>query len=86
MKKIILSIAMISSVSFTSCSADSIVEKIKEELEIKCQECTLKTVVSNVCDNGDGSITVTVGDVGTNVVIGYNEYIAAQKTAGATCK
>ena len=88
MKKIILSIAMLASVAFVSCSDD-------DDNKDSCKTCTLTLVSINTstkyCDNGDGKITATIAGQETSIDIPegmtFDTYIsnAIEKT-GATCK
>ena len=82
MKKIILSMAMISAVAFASCS-DS--DNTPEE-ESKCKVCTLAIISTEVCDNGDGTLTVKVNGTEQTVTAEYSDYVKALELAGATCK
>ncbi len=52
MKKVVLFIALMSTVAFTSCSNDD--DDVK-----KCASCSLLGISVEACDNGDGTVTVT---------------------------
>ncbi|WP_298550427.1 hypothetical protein [uncultured Algibacter sp.] len=57
MKKIMLTLAVVSAISFTACSSDD--DDDSENGGGTCKTCTLATISSEICDNGDGTITVT---------------------------
>ncbi len=50
MKKAILFMALATTVAFTSCSKDD---------DNSCDSCTAKGETIEICDNGDGSYTLT---------------------------
>lgn len=89
MKKIILSIAILASVSFVSCSSDD----DDDVTQNACETCDLGVqvgipLVTEICDNGDGTITSTVfGEATTESLDGltFEAYIAALKLLGITC-
>jgi hypothetical protein len=86
MKKIILSIAILASVSFVSCSSD-------DETQNVCETCDVGALVgipavTEFCDNGDGTITSTVfGESTTESLDGltFEAYVANLKLLGITC-
>lgn len=84
MKKIILSLAVIAAISFTACSDD-------DDPQRTCQTCDLDffgaVISSQYCDNGDGTMTVTIE--GQEEVVSlegqsFSEFIAAFEEVG-TC-
>ncbi|WBX77098.1 hypothetical protein PG911_02225 [Tenacibaculum ovolyticum] len=92
MKKIILSIAMLATVAFISCSDDKQVE------ESPCKSCEMSVLniktTTEYCDNGNGTYTIKVslGGVSNSETLDFAEgqtidsITAAQESAGATCK
>jgi hypothetical protein len=86
MKKIILSIAILASVSFVSCSSN-------DETQNTCETCDVGALlgvsaVTEFCDNGDGTITSTVfGEATTESLDGltFEAFIANLKLLGVTC-
>ncbi|SNY94957.1 hypothetical protein [Flagellimonas pacifica] len=85
MKKIILSTISIA-LFFVGCSKD-------DDKGEKCSTCTVSasgiSLTSKYCDNGDGTMTVTTGEE-TNTVsmegLTFNQFIAALKESGVSCK
>lgn len=60
MKKIILSIAMLASITFVSCSDDD---------DNSCKTCENSAHKVEVCDNGDGTAILTVSAQGETETI-----------------
>ena len=85
MKKIILSIFLLSVVSFSSCSSSD------DNLNEDCQTCSGvlggENGSADVCDNGDGTVTLTDRATGeTETVEGdYDIVITGLKASGLTC-
>ena len=86
MKKIILSIAMFSTIYFTSCSNDDNVASQQ------CRTCELDALIavitSEYCDNGDGTMTVTTQGESEIVDLEgqtFDATISALEQIGATC-
>ena len=53
MKKVVLFMALMTTVAFTSCSNDD------DDDVKKCASCSLLGISVEACDNGDGTVTVT---------------------------
>ncbi|MEP1489072.1 MAG: hypothetical protein ABJK28_11645 [Algibacter sp.] len=86
MKKIMLSALLIGALGFTSCGSD---DDGGEETTETCETCTLQSIESKYCDNGDGTITITVAGQSQEVPlsgVSFSDYISLLETAGATCK
>ena len=87
MKRIKIAILAIGVLGFTACGSDDNGDSIDN-----CETCTLsildENVVSEYCDNGDGTITVTTAGVEqTEDLDGatFDQFIAAFELLGATC-
>lgn len=95
MKRLFLMAAVVSSLFFTACSSDD------DSSDDNSQDCFLCTIVvefgdivesseSEICDNGDGTITV-IDEEGTQVVdleeqgVSFEEFIEAFEFLG-TCE
>ncbi|TDQ21908.1 hypothetical protein [Tenacibaculum caenipelagi] len=87
MKKIILSIAMLTSTVLASCSDDN-------ESNTNCRKCVFEgfdqTLNTEYCDNGDGTITMTVegGQTVTDEIpkgSSFEEIMKAVEANGSTC-
>lgn len=89
MKKNILSIAMLTSIAFVACSDN-------DESQKKCISCeysgpgTDTPLKTEYCDNGDGTMTITVAGIQTvtsEIPEGstFEEVVEAAKTQGTTC-
>ncbi|MDO6675385.1 hypothetical protein Q4517_07455 [Tenacibaculum sp. 1_MG-2023] len=87
MKKIILSIAMLTSVVLVSCSDN-------DENNTTCRKCVFErfdqTLNTEYCDNGDGTITMTVegGQTVTDEIpegSSFEEVMKAVEANGSTC-
>lgn len=93
MKKIILSIAMLASIVFVSCSDDDDKDDAKT-----CTTCDLEAAgfgfSNEYCDNGDGTynLTATVAGQSTTQTFDFIDgqtietIISTQEEIGATCK
>lgn len=90
MKKIILSVAMLTSLAFVACSDN-------DDNQKKCISCeysgagTTKPIKTEYCNNGDGTMTITVEGIQTvtsDIPEGstFEDVIEAAKTQGTTCK
>ncbi|GAA4268826.1 hypothetical protein [Hyunsoonleella aestuarii] len=89
MKKIALSTFFAGLLLFNSCSSSDDENKPLEE----CQTCNLEilgeSITSEICDNGDGTITLTT--LGQEEVeeldegVTFAQFIAAFEEFGATC-
>ena len=89
MKKLALGSFVIGSLLFNSCSSDDDKNSSIEE----CQTCNLEllgeSITSEICDNGDGTITLTT--LGQEEVqeldegVTFAQFITAYKEFGATC-
>ena len=55
MKKVVLFMALAATVAFTSCSKD-------DDDENKCESCTANDTKVEICENGNGTYTLTIGD------------------------
>ena len=94
MKKIILSITMLASIAFVSCSND---DDDKDDTKT-CTTCELQAAgfgfSNEYCDNGDGTydLTATVAGQSTTQTINFidgqtiQSIISTQENLGATCK
>ena len=82
MKKIALSTFFAGLLLFNSCSSSDDENKPLEE----CQTCNLEilgeSITSEICDNGDGTIT-EVEELDEGVT--FAQFIAAFEEFGATC-
>ncbi len=90
MKKLILSIAMVGTLAFAACSIEDAVEDAVDQLqgELSCETCELSSISTQYCDNGDGTIEVTVSGVSTDIDLNgtsFDDYIAVLEASGATC-
>ncbi|WBX73985.1 hypothetical protein PG913_01705 [Tenacibaculum pacificus] len=80
---------MLASVAFVSCSDD---DNNAEESVNSCKECEMMgSITTKYCDNGDGTITVTVLGQETSISrlpegTTFDKYIESMDTAGVTCK
>jgi hypothetical protein len=82
----------------TSCGDDTnVIQNIIDGLDCSeivppdnCQTCTHPTIpTGEYCDNGDGTVDVTVGGSTTTLDlmgINFDDYIAALETGGYTCE
>lgn len=72
MKKVFLLIALVATASFTGCS--------KDDDENKCATCSIDflgtALVTEACDNGDGTVTLTVN--------GESQVVSGDELEGAT--
>ena len=87
MKRIKIAILAIGVLGFTACSSDD-----NDEVVENCETCTLlfaeQEVVSEYCDNGDGTVTVTTLGQEQTEELGdatFDQFIAAFELLGATC-
>jgi hypothetical protein len=87
MKRIKIAILAIGVLGFAACSSDD-----NDEVVENCETCSLsildQEVVSEYCDNGDGTVTVTTAGVEqTEDLDGatFDQFIAAFELLGATC-
>ncbi|MEP0131847.1 MAG: hypothetical protein ABJJ25_10855 [Eudoraea sp.] len=86
MKRIKIAILAIGVLGFTACSSDD------DEVVENCETCSLtildEEVISEYCDNGDGTVTITTAGVEqTEELEGatFDQFIAAFELLGATC-
>lgn len=85
MKKFMLSMAVLAAISFTSCSSD-------DDAVDNCATCGIDllgvVISSEYCDNGDGTMTVTVEGVSETVDLqgqSFDAFIQGLELSGATC-
>lgn len=74
MKKSILFLAFAVAVAFTSCSKDD---------DDKCNSCTAQDQKIEICENSDGSYTLTVG--GESSEIETLDGLTPKQVVDATC-
>ncbi len=80
-------LALASSVALTSCSKD---DDSSDSNNDDCITCSISqagvTLSSEVCDNGDGTITFTVnGTAPQTITADYDTYVAAAEAGGYSC-
>ena len=87
MKKVLFSALILGLVFTTSCNKDDDGGKKKD-----CETCELDlmgtSLVSKFCDNGDGTMSVTVdGQTETTDLEGltFEQFISSYEQSGATC-
>ena len=87
MKRIKIAILAIGVLGFAACSSDD-----NDEVVENCETCSLsildEEVISEYCDNGDGTVTITTAGVEqTEDLEGatFDQFIAAFELLGATC-
>ena len=87
MKRIKIAILAIGVLGFISCGSDDNGDAIDN-----CETCSLtileQVVVSEYCDNGDGTVTVTTDGVEQTEELGdatFDQFIAAFELLGASC-
>ncbi|MGB5386856.1 MAG: hypothetical protein WBN20_08740 [Eudoraea sp.] len=87
MKRIKIAILAIGVLGFTACGNDD-----NDEIIDSCETCSLmimdQEVVSEYCDNGDGTVTITTAGVEqTEDLEGvtFDQFIAAFELLGASC-
>lgn len=87
MKRIKIAILAIGVLGFTACGNDD-----NDEIIDNCETCSLmvmdQEVVSEYCDNGDGTVTITTAGVEqTEDLEGvtFDQFIAAFELLGASC-
>ena len=87
MKKLLFSALILGLVLTTSCNKDDDGGSKKD-----CETCNLDILgtplVSKFCDNGDGTISVTIDGQTENTDlngVSFAQYIASYEQAGATC-
>ncbi|MGB5459227.1 MAG: hypothetical protein WBM91_11340 [Eudoraea sp.] len=87
MKRIKIAILAIGVLAFTACGSDDNGDAIDN-----CETCSLtileQVVVSEYCDNGDGTVTVTTEGVEQTEELGdatFDQFIAAFELLGASC-
>ncbi|MGB5272123.1 hypothetical protein [Eudoraea sp.] len=87
MKKIKIVFLAIGVLGFISCGSDD-----NDEVINNCETCSLtileQEVVSEYCDNGDGTVTVTTEGVEQTEELGdttFDQFIAAFELLGASC-
>ncbi|MGB5228683.1 MAG: hypothetical protein WBN55_10500 [Eudoraea sp.] len=87
MKRIKIAILAIGVLGFTACGNDN-----NDEIIDSCETCSLmimdQEVVSEYCDNGDGTITITTAGVEQTEDLGdatFDQFIAAFELLGASC-
>lgn len=88
MKKII-SFAVLTaalSTALVSCSKD---DDSSSSSNTPCTTCSLSafgiTTTTSVCDNGDGTLAVTINGVEQTVTASYDAYVQGLTAAGANC-
>lgn len=78
-------LALASSVALTSCSKDD----DSSDSNNDCVTCTISqsgiTASSEICDNGDGTITVTTSGIDQTITAEYSAYVALLEQGGASC-
>ncbi|WP_345275347.1 hypothetical protein [Litoribaculum gwangyangense] len=89
MKKLTFSAFVFAVLCFTGCGSDDDNKNVIEA----CQTCNLEilgeTIISEFCDNGDGTITITafgqeeIEELDEGVT--FAEFIAAYEEFGAIC-
>lgn len=89
MKKGIFLALTMGALIFTSCSKDDDKNDSSNE---ECQTCNLEilgeSITSEICDNGDGTITITTfgeEEIEDLEGITFAEFIATYEQFGATC-
>jgi hypothetical protein len=89
MKKLIMSLAVVAALGFTSCSSDD--DKGGND-DGGCQTCDIEAlgfeISTEICDNEDGTITVTTEGVEQIIDLEegtYAQYISALEAAGYDC-
>jgi len=87
MKRIKIAILAIGVLGFTACGNDD-----NDEIIDSCETCSLmimdQEVVSEYCDNGDGTVTITTAGVEQTEDLGdatFDQFIAAFELLGASC-
>lgn len=82
MNKKLLLLGFFTALTITSCADD-------ESDIATCQECTILEELTTYCDNGDGTIEVTIEGVTTTENlngVSFNTFIRAANAAGGNCK
>ncbi len=87
MKRIKIAILAIGVLGFAACGSDD-----NDEFVENCETCSLtiatQQVVSEYCDNGDGTVTINTAGVETTENlegVTFDQFIAAFELLGATC-
>jgi hypothetical protein len=91
MKKFMFVLAVISAINITACSSDDDGGS-ETQGNSDCETCNLEllgeSLTTEFCDNGDGTITVTVfgeSEIEDLEGVSFDEFISAYELLGATC-
>lgn len=77
MKKPLLFLALAATVAFTSCS--------KDDDDNKCESCSANDTKVEICENGDGTYTLTVGGEESDTIDDL-QGLTPKQIADSTCE
>lgn len=78
MKKTLLFFALAAAVAFTSCS--------KDDDDNKCDSCTAQGQKIEICDNGDGSYTISTNDGAETITEAELGGLTPKQVVDLTCE
>ena len=78
MKKIVLFMALAATVAFSSCSKD-------DDDTIKCESCIANDTKVEICENSDGTYTLTVNGEQSSVLESL-EGLTPKQVVDSTCE